>query len=70
MVGKQVLLLGTGHGSQVPDPTGDEASGFNDVICPCDFKEVRVWRPPNHSQQREARPDPGLACATCCAVGM
>jgi hypothetical protein len=34
--------MGAGHGSQVPDPTGDETDGLNETLCPCDFKHVRL----------------------------
>lgn len=27
----------SGHGSQVPDQDGDEADGYDETICPCDF---------------------------------
>lgn len=37
--------MGAGHGSQVPDPTGDETDGLNETLCPCDFKHVRLRLP-------------------------
>lgn len=30
-----------GHGTQVPDHSGDEDDGLCETICPCDFKIVR-----------------------------
>lgn len=33
-------LLCTGHGSQEPDASGEETSGYNDTILPCDFKRA------------------------------
>ena len=34
--------VGAGHGSQVPDQSGDETDGLNETLCPCDFKHVRI----------------------------
>ena len=39
------FMMGAGHGSQVPDPTGDETDGLNETLCPCDFKHVRLRLP-------------------------
>ncbi len=34
------VSLRSGHGSQERDPTGEETSGLNDTILPCDFKRA------------------------------
>ncbi|KAG2030791.1 peptidase C14, caspase domain-containing protein [Suillus americanus] len=30
----------SGHGGQIPDKDGDEVNGFDDVICPVDYKKA------------------------------
>ncbi|KAI9823295.1 MAG: Ca(2+)-dependent cysteine protease [Thelocarpon impressellum] len=32
----------SGHGDQIPDTTGDEDDGYDEVICPVDFKQAGV----------------------------
>lgn len=34
------MLFVAGHGSQSRDPTGDEADGMNETLCPTDFKQA------------------------------
>lgn len=36
--GKNHSVCRTGHGSQSPDPTGEETDGMSETILPCDFK--------------------------------
>jgi hypothetical protein len=36
--GDSLFLHYSGHGSQVPDENGDEESGFDSTICPCDYE--------------------------------
>ena len=34
------LLCQAGHGSQTQDWQGEEDDGYNETLCPCDFKQV------------------------------
>lgn len=34
------ILTGSGHGSQTQDWQGEEEDGYNETLCPCDFKQV------------------------------
>ena len=36
--GDRLVFSFSGHGSQTQDWSGDEADGFNETLCPCDFK--------------------------------
>jgi hypothetical protein len=36
--GDSLFFSFSGHGTQVPDPTGDEADGMNEAILPCDHE--------------------------------
>ena len=38
--GDSLLFQFSGHGSQVPDYSGDETDGLNETLCPCDFRSV------------------------------
>lgn len=40
--GDRVVFLFAGHGSRVPDASGDEADGLDEVLLPAD---VRAWEP-------------------------
>ena len=36
--GDRLVFSFSGHGSQTQDWSGDEVDGFNETLCPCDFK--------------------------------
>lgn len=35
--GDQLVFHYSGHGSQVPDRSGDESDGYDEILCPCDL---------------------------------
>jgi hypothetical protein len=60
----------SGHGTQIRDVDGDEADGFDEALCPCDFESAGVIVDDDLSQWLEILPSHQLfAVCDCCHSG-
>jgi hypothetical protein len=67
---KFLFLNFSGHGTQIRDVDGDEADGFDEALCPCDFESAGVIVDDDLSQWLEILPPHQLfAVCDCCHSG-
>jgi len=67
---KFLFLNFSGHGMQVHDEDGDEADGFDEAICPCDFEHAGAIIDDELSRWLEMLPPHRLfAVCDCCHSG-